>query len=284
MIRSTLALLTALSLGAFAANSLLCRLALGAHSIDAQSFTSVRLASGALVLALIHRCTGAARASPRAGWRAAALLFAYAACFSFAYGSLATGTGALILFGSVQVTMLLWALRTGERLTPFAWLGLSVAAIGLIVLVFPGLSAPDPVGAVLMALAGAAWGGYTLRGRGSEAPVADTARNFLLATPFALVLSAVTFPSAMLTRTGIVLAAISGAATSGVGYALWYAALRGLSSVQAAVLQLVVPVLAAVLGILYLHEALSVRLVLASCMVLGGVALVIAQRTRSARS
>jgi len=286
MSRSRLALLTALSLLAFAANSLLCRLALGRQSIDAASFTSVRVLAGALTLFVLQRFFAAGRPSPRSGWRAAALLFAYAACFSFAYGSLTTGTGALLLFGSVQTTMLLTALATGERLTPVAWLGLAVAAVGLSALVFPGLSAPDPLGAVLMLLAGAAWGGYTLAGRGSQAPVADTARNFLLATPLALVVSLVSafgFRSAVLTRTGVILAAISGAITSGVGYSLWYAALRTLSSVQAAVLQLCVPVLAAVLGIVFLSEVLSLRLVLASCMILGGVALVIVQRAVAAR-
>ena len=278
-----LVLTTVLALVAFAGNSLLCRLALGKHSIDAASFTSVRILSGALVLMLLQRLTGSAQPSPRSGWRAAALLFAYAACFSFAYGSLTTGTGALIVFGSVQVTMLGVALGTGERLTSVAWLGLGLAAIGLGVLLFPGLSAPDPLGAVLMGLAGAAWGGYTLAGRGSPAPVADTARNFLLATPLALVVSGVTFRSATITRTGVLLAAISCAVTSGVGYSLWYAALRTLSSVQAAVLQLCVPVLAAALGIVFLSEVLSLRLVLASCMILGGVALVIAQRAVAAR-
>jgi drug/metabolite transporter (DMT)-like permease len=211
------------------------------------------------------------------------LLVAYAACFSFAYGSLATGTGALILFGCVQVTMLLAALGAGERLTAVAWLGLGVAALGLAVLVFPGLRAPDPLGALLMGIAGAAWGGYTLLGRGSQAPVADTARNFLCAAPLAFAVNALTFRSAALTRTGVVLAVISGAVTSGVGYALWYAALRALSSVQAAVLQLCVPVLAAAGGIFFLAEALSSRLALAAAMILGGVALVITQRSADPR-
>ncbi|HEU5075679.1 MAG TPA: EamA family transporter, partial [Polyangiaceae bacterium] len=262
----------------------LCRLALGGHGIDAASFTSVRIASGAFVLVLLQRFSPTSRASARAGWRAAGLLFAYAACFSFAYGSLATGTGALILFGCVQVTMLLVALRAGERLTPIAWLGLSSAALGLGVLVFPGLSAPDPRGAVLMAFAGAAWGGYTLYGRGSRAPLADTARNFVFATPLALVVSAFAFRSATLTRSGVVLAVISGAVTSGVGYSLWYTALRALSAVQASVLQLCVPVLATAAGIVFLGEVLSGRVLLASCMILGGVALVInARQERKSR-
>lgn len=283
MSRSALVLVTTLALVAFAANSLLCRLALGTHGIDAASFTSVRIASGALLLVLLQRWSATAQPSPRAGWRAAGLLFTYAGCFSFAYGSLATGTGALILFGCVQVTMLLAALAAGERLTAVAWVGLGVAAAGLCVLVFPGLRAPDPLGALSMGLAGAAWGGYTLLGRGSRAPVADTARNFLFATPLAFAVSALTLRNATLTRTGVVLAVISGAVTSGVGYTLWYAALRALNAVQAAVLQLCVPVLAAAAGIVFLAEAVSGRLVLASAMILGGVALVITQRSAAAR-
>lgn len=275
MSRLALVLVTVLALVAFAANSLLCRLALGGHGIDAASFTSVRIGSGAIVLVLLRRFFAAPRPSPRAGWRAAGLLFVYAACFSFAYGSLAAGTGALILFGSVQLTMLLVALGTGERLTAVAWLGMAAAATGLCVLVSPGLSAPDPLGALLMGLAGAAWGGYTLLGRGSQAPVADTAQNFLFATPLALAVTALTLRNATLTRTGLVLAVISGAVTSGLGYTLWYTALRALSSVQAAVIQLCVPVLAAVGGSVLLSEVLSGRFVLAAAMILGGVALVI---------
>jgi drug/metabolite transporter (DMT)-like permease len=278
MTRPALALATALALVAFAANSVLCRLALGGRAVDAASFTSVRLASGALTLLVLVRSMGQARASARSGWRAALALFAYAACFSFAYGSLTTAMGALILFGSVQVTMLLVALGNGERLSPTAWLGFGVAAAGLVVLVFPGLSAPSPFGAMLMGVAGAAWGAYTLLGRGSQAPVADTARNFLLATPLALLVSGFTRSLAAVTPTGLVLAVVSGAVTSGLGYTLWYAALRSLSASQAAVLQLLVPMLAALGGVVFVSEVLSWRLVLASCMILGGVALVIARR------
>jgi len=282
MTRPALALATALSLVAFAANSVLCRLALGGHALDAASFTSVRIASGALVLFVLvrstGRSTGQARPSERSGWRAACALFAYAACFSFAYGSLTTAMGALILFGSVQVTMLVVALGNGERLSPTAWLGFGVAAAGLVVLVFPGLSAPSPVGALLMGIAGSAWGAYTLLGRGSRAPIADTARNFLLATPLAALVSAFSLRHVAVTPTGIVLAMASGAITSGLGYALWYAALSSLSASRAAVLQLLVPMLAALGGVVFVSEVLSWRLALASCMILGGVGLVITRR------
>ena len=278
MNRRALAVATALALVAFAANSVLCRLALGGHAVDAASFTSVRIASGAIVLYVLMRATRQARPASRSGWRAAGALFAYAACFSFAYGSLTTAMGALILFGSVQLTMLLVALGNGERLSPAAWFGFSVAAAGLVVLVFPGLSAPSPFGALLMGIAGAAWGAYTLLGRGSEAPVADTARNVLLATPMALLVSAFTLRHAAVTPTGIVLAVVSGAVTSGLGYTLWYAALRSLSATQAAVLQLLVPMLAALGGVMFVSELPSWRLAFASCMILGGVAVVITRR------
>lgn len=271
-------LATVLALIGFAGNSVLCRLALGAHAVDAASFTSIRIASGALVLFVLMRSTGQAAPSKHSGWRAALALFAYATCFSFAYGSLTTAMGALILFGSVQVTMLLVALGHGERLTPLAWLGFGVAAVGLVVLVFPGLSAPSPVGAMLMAIAGAAWSAYTLLGRGSAAPIADTARNFLLATPLAVLVSAFTLRHAAVTPSGIVLAVVSGAITSGLGYTLWYAALRSLSASHAAVLQLLVPMLAALGGVVFVSEVLSWRLAAASCMILGGVALVITRR------
>ena len=282
MTRPALALATAFALVAFAANSVLCRLALGGHAVDAASFTSVRIASGALVLFVLARSAGRSTAqagpSKHSGWRAACALFAYAACFSFAYGSLTTAMGALILFGSVQVTMLVVALGNGERLSPTAWLGFGVAAAGLVVLVFPGLSAPSPVGALLMGIAGSAWGAYTLLGRGSRAPIADTARNFLLATPLAALVSAFSLRHVAVTPTGIVLAMASGAITSGLGYALWYAALSSLSASRAAVLQLLVPMLAALGGVVFVSEVLSWRLALASCMILGGVGLVITRR------
>jgi drug/metabolite transporter (DMT)-like permease len=206
-------------------------------------------------------------------------------CFSFAYLSLSAGTGALILFGAVQVTMILVAMRSGERLTPLSWAGLLVAVGGLAWLVSPGLTAPDPAGAVLMALAGVAWGLYSLLGRRQTDPVASTARNFLLATPVALAVSLLTFANSHWTSGGIALAATSGAVTSGLGYVVWYATVPRLSGVQAASVQLTVPVIAAVSGVLLLAESLTTRLVLASVAVLGGVWLVVTQRAaRGARS
>lgn len=268
---------TACALVAFALNSILCRLALGGHAIDAASFTTLRLGSGALTLAVIQRASRGRRA-PRTGWLAAGLLFAYAICFSFAYDTLSTGVGALLLFGSVQVSMLVVALRAGERLTIGAWFGFAVAASGLVVLVLPGLSAPHPVGAGLMVMAGVAWGGYTLKGRGSTAPVADTARSFLLAAPLALVASALTMNRAYTNSYGVYLALTSGALTSGVGYAVWYAVLPRLSTARAAALQLLVPVIAAAGGVVLVSEPITLRLVLSSCMILGGVGAVVLAR------
>lgn len=272
---------TTVALVAFALNSVLCRLALGGHAIDAASFTTLRLASGALTLALIQRARPGRR-PPRAGWLAGGFLFAYAICFSFAYNSLTTGVGALLLFGSVQVSMLVVALRNGESLSVSAWLGFVVAALGLVVLVLPGLSAPSPLGATLMVLAGVAWGGYTLMGRGSTAPVADTARSFLLATPPALATSLLTLHWASAAGYGIALALTSGILTSGVGYAIWYAVLPWLSTARAAALQLLVPVIAALAGVVVVSEPITLRVVLASCMILGGVGAVVMLRAARA--
>lgn len=290
-------LLTFLALLAFAANSVLCRLALAPREIDAASFTLVRLVSGAVMLLAIRAAMGARRrvASPpgprRNPWLAAALLFLYAAPFSFAYVSISAGTGALILFTSVQATMLVGALLAGER---FRWLegaGLAVALAGLIKLVSPGLSAPEPLGSALMAVAGIAWGAYSLRGRGSVDPLGDTASNFLRAVPFAVIVSLVTgvagaHPAGLgaiahLSARGILLAAASGALASGLGYTIWFAALRGLTAIRASMVQLVVPVLAAAGGVAFLQEAVTLRLVVSAALILGGVGVAIAGRARS---
>lgn len=278
------AALTTLAMVAFAANSLLCRMALRPDLIDAASFGSVRLASGAVALALIVHLRHGSKARGRADWLAAAMLFAYVAFFSFAYLSLSAGTGALILFGAVQVTMLAAGLRAGEAFGPMARLGLALAVGGLVYLVLPGLSAPPLLGAVLMAVAGVAWGLYSLRGRGVADPLAATAGNFLRAVPMALGLSllmaALSARSAHAGAQGIVLAAVSGALTSGLGYVLWYAALRGLSASRAAVVQLSVPPIAAFGGAWLLGEHISLRLAAASAAILGGIALVLASRRR----
>lgn len=262
---------------AFAANSLLCRVALKQTSIDAASFTFVRIASGALALWLIVRVRSA---SPqKAGsWVSAAALFAYAAGFSFAYINLPAGTGALLLFGAVQATMIFWALRRGEQMDLWQRLGLALAVAGLVMLVFPGVSAPPFVGAILMIVAGIAWGVYSLRGKNAGHPAAATAGNFLRAVPMAAVLSLVFLPWARVDRAGIGYAVMSGAIASGVGYAIWYTALPGLRGASAASVQLVVPVFAALGGILFLGEQITLRFLFASAAVLGGIGLVVMAR------
>jgi drug/metabolite transporter (DMT)-like permease len=275
-------LLTTVAMCAFAANSLLCRLALQQPSIDPASFASIRLVSGALALALIVRMKPGLSAPGRADWLAAAMLFAYVAFFSFAYLTLSAGTGALILFGAVQVTMFSAGLRAGETFRPMAWIGLVLAAAGLVYLVSPGLSAPPLLGAVSMAAAGVAWGVYSLRGRGITDPLAATASNFLRAAPFALVLSVLLAARVHADAAGVALAVASGALTSGIGYVVWFAALNGLSAMRAATVQLSVPPIAAFGGALLLSEAITPRLALASAVILGGIALVLTSRSQGA--
>lgn len=273
-----LALLTLAAMLAFAANSLLCRMALQRTSIDPASFTAVRLAAGATVLAL---WAGSRKRAPeRAGsWASAFALFVYAAAFSFAYVSLPTGTGALLLFGTVQVTMIGRGLWRGERLGTRQQLGLLVALAGLVVLVWPGLATPPLEGAVLMIGAGIAWGVYSLRGAGSADPLRATASNFLRAVPMSLALSVLMIGRATPDAVGLAWAVASGALASGLGYAVWYTVLRQLRSTSAATVQLSVPVIAALGGVLWLGEPLNTRLVLASAAVLGGVAAVMHVRT-----
>lgn len=271
------AVLTAVAMLAFAANSLLCRLALQQARIDPASFGAVRLLAGALVLALVMR----ARRRPvsQAGdWRAAGLLFAYVALFSFAYVSLPAGTGALILFGAVQLSMLGAGLLAGERFAPGGWLGLLLACAGLAVLLLPGAAAPALPGALLMAGAGVAWGGYSLRGRGAADPLAATAAGFLRAAPMGLLLALPYLSRAHADAFGVGLAVASGALTSGLGYVVWYAALRRLSALRAAVVQLSVPLIAAVGGVLLLGEAFTLRLGIAALAILGGIGLVLGSR------
>jgi drug/metabolite transporter (DMT)-like permease len=273
--------LTAVAMLAFAANSLLCRLALQRDHIDPGSFGAIRLASGALVLACVMRGRRQT-ASTRGDWRAALFLFAYVALFSFAYVSLAAGTGALILFGTVQLTMLAAGLMAGERFNAAGWLGMALALFGLVVLLLPGAAAPSLAGAVLMAGAGAAWGGYSLRGRASaEAradPLAATAASFLRAAPLGILLALVFAARAHADARGVALAVASGALTSGLGYVVWYAALRRLTALRAAVVQLSVPPIAAFGGVLLLGEAFTLRLGLASLAIIGGIALVLGSR------
>lgn len=260
-------------------NSVLCRLALGHAAIDAASFSTVRLASGAVVLLLI---TAASKRNlsfvSSSNWISAALLFLYAVAFSLAYINLSAATGALILFGSVQATMLTVALLSGERPNPPEWLGLFIALAGLVYLVSPGLTAPSLVNSLLMALAGISWGFYSLRGRGTRDPLADTTNNFIRALPLAIVVSIIMKGFFHLSSTGIIYAVLSGALTSGVGYVIWYAALKELTATRAAMVQLAVPVLAAAGGVIILSERISLRLLLSAVMVLGGVGLALMSR------
>ncbi|GAB4229436.1 MAG: DMT family transporter [Methyloligellaceae bacterium] len=264
---------------AFAANSLLCRLALGEKLIDAASFTSARVISGAAMLFLILLARHGRRMGAAPDWRAVAMLFAYMAFFSFAYLSLTAGTGALILFGAVQLTMFAVALREGEPFPPLSWAGLTLAIAGLVYLVSPGLSAPDPLGALLMAVAGVAWGVYSLLGRAAADPLQATAMNFAGCVPLALIVSLLFVGMYSASPAGLALAVASGALTSGCGYVIWYAALPGLSAARAATVQLSVPVIAAIGGVIFLSEQITLRLLLASAATLGGVAIVLAQRS-----
>lgn len=273
-----LMLFTSLALLAFAGNSLLCRAALAQTNLDAASFTSVRLISGALVLWLLVAMRGKGRIYEHGDWWSAVALFVYAAGFSFAYLQLNTGIGALILFGAVQLTMIAVGLWRHERFTLLQWAGLLLAASGLVGLLLPGISAPPVVAALLMMAAGIGWGVYSLRGKGSVSPLQVTAGNFVRTVPFTLILSAVFLAQASVDAAGIVYALLSGALTSGVGYAIWYAVLPSLRATTAATLQLSVPVLAALLGIALLAEPLTLRLLVCSVVILGGIALVMLKR------
>lgn len=279
---SVTAIATALTMVAFASNSILCRLALGAGSIDPVGFTTIRLVSGAITLLAIARLGGRRRtADNRGSWTSGFALFAYATGFSLAYVRLDAGVGALILFGSVQLTMLVRAVVTGERPNVVQWTGLGAAIGGLVYLVFPGLTAPPPLAAAFMLAAGVAWGVYSLRGRGALDPVVATTDNFVRAVPMALAVAVVGAARLEMSRRGVALAIASGAIASGIGYVLWYFALRGLSATRAASVQLTVPVIAACGGVVLLSETISVRLALASVLILGGVGASLVGRMRS---
>lgn len=270
--------LTLVAMLAFAANSLLCRRALGEGLIDAASFATVRVICGAATLAIVVLPRWRLVARRPMDWRATTMLFTYMVFFSFAYLSLGAATGALILFGAVQLTMFAVAFRRGERFSPWSWVGLAAAVAGLVYLVAPGITAPDPRGAVLMVIAGIAWGVYSLLGRAVGDPVAATASNFIWSVPLVLLVSALFFGQMHLSLEGVVLAAVSGAIASGLGYVVWYAALRSLSAGRAATVQLSVPVIAALGAVVFLSEAVTLRLIVASVATLGGVWIVLAQR------
>lgn len=288
-------LYTTFALTAFAFNSILCRLALRGDEADAAGFTAVRLVSGAVALIVISLLVSRPKSQKskvtsesgslgawdlRLGtitgnWPSALLLFAYAICFSFAYLGLTAGTGALILFGSVQMTMIAVMLLRGERPRPLEWLGLATAVGGLVYLVFPGLASPPLNSSLLMAAAGASWGLYTLCGKGSTDPLGQTTGNFIRTLPFAGIIAIIFLPNLHLSTRGILLAVLSGAVTSGIGYTVWYAALKHHTATRAAVLQLAVPVIAATIGVLFLAETADIRLIIAAALILGGIALTI---------
>lgn len=271
---------TGFALIAFAFNSILCRLALGTEAIDAASFTVIRLISGAVVLVIINQFF-VKKETKGGNWFSAFFLFGYAICFSFAYISLTTATGALILFGCVQATMIIAALLSGERPKVLEWIGLLFALGGLIYLVFPGLSAPPIFSSLLMMCAGVAWGFYTLRGKGSSDPLADTTGNFVRAVPMILLCSVPFISQIHLSNEGILPAVLSGAIASGLGYSVWYAALKFHTATRAAVLQLSVPALAAIGGVVFLAEIISFRLLLATALILGGIGMAILGRKYS---
>ena len=269
-------LFTGFTLIAFAANSVLCRLALGEKTIDASSFTVIRLLSGAVVLLIILKMNRIKNSSPIKGnWLASLMLFLYAVTFSFAYITLDTGTGAIILFGSVQITMILLSLISGNRLLITEWVGVSIAFIGFVYLVSPGVTSPSIMGFSFMTVAGMAWGIYTLKGRDSLNPLTDTAYNFFHTIPFVMVLAVISVQSTYYTTDGILLAALSGGIASGIGYTIWYVALGGLSAIQAAVVQLLVPIIAALGGVIFLSEKITLRLTLSGIMILGGILMVV---------
>lgn len=275
---------TGFALVAFAGNSVLCRLALRNATIDPATFSSIRLVAGAATLLLVVAWKRKGPPHIEGSWVSAAMLFLYAVPFSFAYTRLSTGTGALILFGCVQLTMLIAALWIGERPNPLQWLGLLVAVGGLVYLLLPGLDAPSLPGAALMAVAGFSWGVYSLRGRRAADALAQTTSNFVRSVPMAVAVSVIALPQFSVQREGVILAVTSGAIASGMGYVVWYQALTGLTATRAAIVQLLVPILAALGGVMFLAEPISLRLALATVTVLGGIALALSARQGQTRS
>lgn len=273
-------LLTALAMLAFAGNSLLCRAALRDSQIDSASFTALRLFAGALVLWLLLYTRKRAATVP-GNWAGAFSLFIYAAAFSYAYLHLDAGAGALLLFGAVQLSMITWGLLRGERLHRLQVVGLVLAAAGLVALLLPGTSTPSLSASCLMVLAGIAWGAYSLLGKGTPDPLAATAGNFIRTLPIVAVLCLVALGSLEWDSAGVVYALLSGGLTSGIGYAIWYAAMPGLAAIQAASVQLSVPLLTALAGSVLLGESLTGRLMLAGVAILGGIALVLRYKHRT---
>jgi len=269
--------LTSLTMIAFAGNSLLCRAALRDTGIDAASFTTIRLVSGAMMLWLIVRIRSG-KSIGSGNWLSAFTLFAYAAFLSYSYGGLTTAMGALLLFGAVQATMIGHGIRAGERLLKLQLAGLVIALAGLVSLLLPGLSAPPLFSSSVMLASGVAWGIYSLRGKGAGDPLRVTAGNFLRAVPITLLLSLLMYRHTSWDSTGICYAVASGALTSAIGYALWYTVLPVLKATRAATVQLSVPVIAALGGVVFLGEPITLRLLLSSLAILGGIALVILEK------
>lgn len=276
--------LTAITMVAFAANSLLCRMALGDELVDFASFTWIRFGSGAVTLALIHLVrTREVRGLFRGvRWTAVVSLVLYALPFAYAYNTLSTGTGALILFAGVQVTMTGVGIARGERPPLWVWIGMLMAVGGLVALVAPGLQAPDPVGAASMAAAGIGWGMYSIAGKDARDPASATARNFLMAVPVLVGVGLLVQRQWHADPMGVLWALLSGTVASGLGYVMWYAALKGLTAVRGAVVQLSVPVLAALGGVAVLHERLTFRLVACGSAILAGIAVSLVARRRKA--
>ncbi|MBL1419657.1 MAG: DMT family transporter [Alphaproteobacteria bacterium] len=289
-------LATILALIAFAANSVLARLALEVPDIDPGSFTTIRLISGAVMLFILvlilrpkqplntqikypiktlYQKAMLFELEARGSWTSAFMLFLYASCFSFAYVVLDTATGALILFGAVQITMIIMSLFNGKKLHASEWAGLILAFLGFVYLIYPNLGSPTLYGFVLMAIAGIGWGVYSVRGRDSLNPLLDTTFNFIRAVPFAGFFSILNLSNLSLGSDGIYYAIISGALTSGIGYAIWYVALKNLQLTTAAVVQLSVPIIAAIGGVMFVNESLTLRLVISTIIILGGILLVI---------
>jgi drug/metabolite transporter (DMT)-like permease len=282
MTRARLILLTTLAMLAFAANSVLARLAFATAGAEPMSYTGIRLASGALVLFALL-AVRLAPLKPAGSWPAAAALFGYAIAFSVAYLMLGAGTGALILFASVQLGILGWAIYRGDRPGPLEWLGLALAFAGFVWLVAPGLVAPDPLGAALMVASGLCWAAYTLMGRGSSSPLGDTAGNFVRTLPLAAIVILAGILAHPPTLGAAAYAVASGAIASGLGYAIWYAALPMLTRTRAAIVQLTVPAIAALGGIVFIGESLTPRLLVATLAIIGGIALALLTAARRRR-
>lgn len=272
-------LMTCVAMAAFAANSLLTRAAFQTTTIDAASFTAIRMASGALVLAWILRQQGGQMVGHRSSWMSAALLFGYAAAFSMAYRDISTGAGALVLFATAQLTMITYGLYQGERAS--IW-GVLLALGGLAAFLAPSASAPPMGAAAWMVLAGLAWGGFSLMGRSGGTPVAHTASSFVYAVPMAAVLLLIQAPRLELDPPGVVYALLSGSVASGLGYVVWYWVRVRLTAISAGAVQLSVPVITAALGVVLLGETVSLQAAVCALVTLGGIAWVTLTARRQA--